>query len=280
MYNITICSVSFGCKAYLDINWNLTNKLNPSSKFQWIVADNAIGSLQACMPTNDERFKVIEGIPKNEKKANEHHAEAIMLLLKKIDTRYLLILDPDYFIIRNWISEVVSYMHEKKLSILGSQWHPSAYKKIRYFPSIHCLFLDLKKIDIDTFDVRPADDLQEFSNRTISATLQKLFKSKRFDYEVMERFKISTSRDTGCFLPEIISKNNRLKTECFTAVFENKNSCLSKVVDLLVPDRYSFHLNWLIIRQKMDFKNWEWVLIQIQEVGRNFYGMENHLVFM
>ena len=241
MFNITICSVSFGCKAYLDINWNLTDKLNRSSKFQWIVADNAIGSLQECMPANDERFKIVEGIPKNEKKANEHHAEAIMLLLKKVDTRYLLVLDPDFFIIReNWISNVISYMHEKNLGILGSQWHPSAYKKIRYFPSVHCLFVDLKKIDIDTFNVRPAHDSQDYSNRTISAILQKISISKRFDYEIMERFKIGTSRDTGCFLPEIISDNNRLKSECFTAVFENKNSWLSRVIDSLVPDRYSF----------------------------------------
>ena len=82
MLEITICSVSYGCYDYLDLNWELTKSLNPEANIHWLIADNAIGSRENRMPVSDQRFNVYEGAPKGDLTANRHHAQALMMLME------------------------------------------------------------------------------------------------------------------------------------------------------------------------------------------------------
>ena len=99
------------------------------------------------------------------------HSAALNQFLRDhtVHTPYLLILDPDFFIVRsNWIADVISHMSSRGLAFFGATWHPKWYSKYRYFPCVHCMFIDARKIDCRELDFTP--DLVE---RGAKADMQK-----------------------------------------------------------------------------------------------------------
>lgn len=86
------------------------------------------------------------------------HAAALNQFLRDhaVRTPYLLILDPDFFIVRsNWIADVISHMSSRGLAFFGAPWHPKWYSKYRYFPCVHCMFIDARQIDCPELDFTP-----------------------------------------------------------------------------------------------------------------------------
>ena len=52
----------------------------------------------------------------------------------KILTNYLLVLDPDFFILQNdWIKNITEFMETDDIDFFGSPWHPKWYTKYRDF---------------------------------------------------------------------------------------------------------------------------------------------------
>lgn len=162
--NLTICSVDYNNQAELNINYSLTKRLNPKSEFEWIRIQNAplnnVDKAQA-----RKNFTLINGVDPSEIQENEilksrgsyHHALGLNLL-KNLDiaSDYLLIVDPDFFIIYpEWIKEVINYMRSNKLDVFGAPYDYRYFEKYRYFPSVWCCFIDLNKVDIQKVDWRP-----------------------------------------------------------------------------------------------------------------------------
>jgi putative sugar O-methyltransferase len=86
------------------------------------------------------------------------HAAALNRFIREQDfkTRYLLILDPDFFILReNWITEVCKHIETKKLWFFGATWHPKWFSKYRYFPSVHCMLIDTHNVKCQELDFTP-----------------------------------------------------------------------------------------------------------------------------
>ena len=85
-----------------------------------------------------------------------HHAAGLNKALERVATRYVLFLDPDFFIIRpNWIEDVLEHMDTRGLSFWGAPYHPARSIKYRYFPGPACMLVDLKRAARSELDFRP-----------------------------------------------------------------------------------------------------------------------------
>lgn len=154
---LTICTVSFYHQGHLKLNLNLTETLNSRNQCRWIVVENTPNGGRMILDQEVENGLILKGSPReNFQTPNEHHAAGLNKALECVDTRFVLISDPDFYIIcPNWIENVLSYMKTNDLSFFGVPWHPKWYMKYRYFPCIHCLFVDLEKVPMSTLDFMP-----------------------------------------------------------------------------------------------------------------------------
>ena len=74
----------------------------------------------------------------------------------KILTNYLLVLDPDFFILKNdWIKNITEFMETDDIDFFGSPWHPKWYTKYRDFPCVHCLFMNMNRVKQESLDFIP-----------------------------------------------------------------------------------------------------------------------------
>ena len=163
MKDITIVSVlGPEDKFYIQRNLKLIEKLNKRSPRIIHLIDNFFSYEKKLELINKDIF-IHEGVEQNETihknfRGSYQHAESLNSFFRqnKIKTKYLLIIDPDFYIIYNdWISKVTKYMDKKRIDFFGSPWHPKWYKKYRNFPCVHCLFINLENINQDSLDFTP-----------------------------------------------------------------------------------------------------------------------------
>lgn len=164
--DLTICTNVIPLdKRHIELNLELTDKLNSKNDWQWIVTvdnnETEGRDVKEITELGDERCSLVdvydETIAQASKwGANYHHGAALNKILDRIKTRYVLFIDPDFYIVRNeWISEILEHMKKEDLAFFGVPWHPKWYMKFRNFPCIHCLFIDLEKIPLDTLNLLP-----------------------------------------------------------------------------------------------------------------------------
>lgn len=238
---LTICTVSFDSAKWLKMNIALTRRLNPGVGFRWLVAENSAADSPSRLDDSESGFEVFEGAERKEMPygtASYHHAAGLDIIIKRVATRYLLVLDPDFFIIReNWIRDVIEHMEGGNIAILGTPWHPGRVSKIRYFPCAHCTFIDLGKIAKETLDFSP--DYEEGSDwvgkkKAHRSIAGRLFAKMTF----AKRRRIATSRDTGWRIYDRYHDDEKLKIECFQPVFQAKKR--NRRIEELLPDSLSF----------------------------------------
>lgn len=169
---LRICSVHYSQKsrAVLELNREIAQRLNPGVSFVWHAMDNSPKSDPALI--DPLGFLRMPGVSYEElgllsaphTKGSFQHASAVNKFLRAQNARFILILDYDFFIIRpNWIRDVLAHMKKNSLSFFGSVWHPRYYAKYRYFPSVHCMFIDCSRVDCASLDFRP--DLESRSRK-------------------------------------------------------------------------------------------------------------------
>ncbi|KKW35732.1 hypothetical protein A2852_01345 [Candidatus Adlerbacteria bacterium RIFCSPHIGHO2_01_FULL_54_23] len=249
---LTVLSVyhSAESKKFLELNYRLTKALNPGVNLSWLIADNTPDdfagekldnaryrvvrhkSMAAFMPELDPAF--------HPARASYHHASALNILTPLIQTRWALILDADYYIVRkNWATDILAYMDGHNLGIFGSPWHPRWWKKIRYFPAIHSLFLDLDRVPASSLDFLPGHPSSERRRYFLKIL------PKRLRNNVAARLAIGSSRDTAYKLYERYSKNKKFY-ECTYPVFKpfEEFSTVSSLAryffESFFPERFSY----------------------------------------
>ncbi len=237
---------------YTELNGEFAEKINRAKNWVWAVADNSPSELAGQLDRH--KFSVIPGfkfeemeksIPKifigKRKVASYHHARAINACLPYVKTRFLLVLDNDFYIVRpDWASEVLQYMEEKNLAIFGVPWPPYQYLKYRYFPAPHALFIDLEKIPLKNVDFTPQFLVPRFDWITplktyLPASIIRFFKDLR------ARRSIGFSRDTAYSLYQKYYRSD-MQYECVTPVFKPPASrgVLSKALKIILPDQWQF----------------------------------------
>lgn len=145
---LTICSVAFRARRCLDLNHQLMRRLNPGAAMpEWLLFDNNSEPTER-IDRGDSRFTV-SGAPGANFVLGYDHAIGISGLLQRVRTRFLLILDPDCFIVRpGWIRDVTQHMDGHQLGFFGTPINPRRHNSYRYFPYMVCMFVDLARVPL------------------------------------------------------------------------------------------------------------------------------------
>ena len=153
---ITICTVCADDFEIINKNISYTEN-NNNINIDWLITINQYSSYKENNLKLKSNLKYLKGFLSGEiESPSLDHGIGLNKTIDLIKTRYVIFLDPDFFILKkNLINEVLKYMKTKDLSFFGVPWHPKWYSKYRYFPCCHCLFVDLKKIKQKNLDFRP-----------------------------------------------------------------------------------------------------------------------------
>ncbi len=259
--NLTICSVSYRSGPLLALNRDVTRRLNPGDSFaSWIVVENTLAEDGDRVAAGDSRFEVRAGVrppPPQDGQGSYHHAAALERAIKGIRTRYLLILDPDFFLIqRHWIARILSHMAKRDLALFGAPWHPRWYRKWRYFPCVHCLFLDTERIPLAELDFtpdiahQPGAYLSPFHAELEWLSLaggslrawRRLIRHPRiaWDEDRRRRLIIGSARDTGIALYDRYRSDPAAKRECLVPVYRPRTDKLVPPPDVRIDTRSPF----------------------------------------
>ncbi len=254
---LTIISVKYGSSQWLAKNLEFTQAQNPDSKLQWLIVNNDNDPNFVCSQT------VLPAVPRGDQKdkGSYHHAAAIMSTLPLVKTRFLLVLDHDFFILRrNWIDEITQHMMARELSFFGSVWHPKWTYQYRYFPSVHCFFVDLERVNIHELNFMP-DIGGDWLDNIISHPRLPLPEFLR------TRLQIGNFRDTGWRIYQ------RFKRHTFETVIPHFNAQPKP----FIPERFSLiptkvnsftRTSFLSTTSRYAYKNgWEEFFWQAQPFG-------------
>ncbi len=263
---LQICSVYYSqkSKAVLELNGEIARELNPGASFVWHAMDNS--------PTGDSEplhafppgFSRMRGVSYEElgplsaphTKGSFQHASAVHKFLRAQNARFVLILDYDFFIIRpNWIRDVLAHMKKNNLSFFGSVWHPRYYAKYRYFPSVHCMFIDCGRVNCPSLDFRPDPESRSRKKSPpgrfwrmfchLPWAMQRIFLAATFQ----DRQFIGSSRDTGYRLFREYGLRPDARHEEIQPVFKPREHFgrfasffyyPNKFAEWFLPDRMSF----------------------------------------
>lgn len=163
----------------------------------------------------------------------------------KIKSRYVLIIDPDFYVIKeNWIEDVIDTMQRENLAFFGAPWHPRWYSKYRYFPCVHFMCIDAARIDVSSLDFAPALKVRDVTETRAGMVVNIL---RPFYIFTLQRLKIGHSKDTGY---NIFSRYYTLKKvgllNPVMAIDKNFVALrmlrlrIVQIVEKIIPDRYSY----------------------------------------
>jgi len=152
---LTIITVSYNSGFCLGQSWQLTRSLNEARDFHWLVVENTPSDSTKGLQLEDARFEVLPGILPPDW-ASYNHAAGLNRALAHVTTRFVLFLDPDFFLVRpHWIRDVLNHMQAQQQSFFGAPWYPTYAKYYRYFPGPACIFVDLERVRKSELDWTP-----------------------------------------------------------------------------------------------------------------------------
>ncbi|HEY5412043.1 MAG TPA: glycosyltransferase family A protein [Caulobacteraceae bacterium] len=201
---------------YIRRQLQMIDALNPGADFRFLVVDNAAqGAPQ--LEIADPRCEVLAGIDPEPLplpgRGSYHHAAALNMAVRRVTTRYALVIDPDLFVVyRHWIAECLAHVKRRGLGFFGAPWHPRWYRKWRDFPCVHFLLIDLHQAPAAELDFTPAivED-REKDERPLAQWL------KAHASLAHARMLIETRRDTGWKLRQ---RFGRIRSELILPVVD------------------------------------------------------------
>jgi hypothetical protein len=155
---ITILSVLYRNRPFFDLNYKLTRALNTGTEYRWLVADNESGGEDV---GGEAGITLIGGVERTATRdsGSLHHARALQECLARVDTRFALAMDPDFFVLqRNWLERIVAHVTKNDIAFFGAGWHPRWTYQYRYFPCVHFMLIDLDKAPAGEIDFLPSID--------------------------------------------------------------------------------------------------------------------------
>lgn len=240
---LTICTVSFGHGHLLSLNAQLAARLNPDFEHRaiWRIAENAPANAKDRITAGHGPFVIELGSKETSLGASYQHAHALNQLVQKTETRYLLVLDPDFYILYpDWVKAIPEYMAKHGLGFFGTPWHPRYNRNYRYFPAVHCMFIDLEKVDKLELDFLPELDRIEVAGNPANSLLDRIgyfANRKRIPW------------DTGVRIFERFGSQTLLSTECTKPVFRidpanfpDFDVCdwKHRLIEAMLPERYCY----------------------------------------
>lgn len=210
---LTIISVKFGPSQLLTRNARLCRALNPDAVYQWLVVNNDHDELFGSSAAAE--FRVLPGVPRPSDandRGSAHHASAIMAALPHVSSRFVLLLDHDFFVLKpNWMRSIIEHTSAAGLGFFGSVWHPRWSYQPRDFPSVHFMLIDLAQVELSALDFRPdrrgnrVDALISHPKLPIGQALRTLLQVGAFrdtGWRVRQRF-VNSGLRAECLVPHV-----------------------------------------------------------------------------
>jgi len=234
--SLTICTVSYGHTEHLSTNIDLLKRLNGGQVryTTWKVADNAYNDDELRFINSSSNVQVINGSSDKTHGGSYHHADALGMLLKDVNSRFLLVLDPDFYLLKsNWIKEILTHMNDNNIAVFGAPWHPRYNQNYRYFPAVHCMFVDLARVTRERLDFRPCLDRM---NASVPA------RRKWYDFLPILAKRRRVSWDTGTRIYEDLIKDASIKSEYVIQTFRHNTDypLKTRLMQALLPDEYCY----------------------------------------
>lgn len=163
--DITIVIVAGpGDEPFVQRNIQLIRAKNSERSPHIVVIDNGKTSPTGAGITASLAATVLDGALQNPHipehyRGSYQHAAALnhFCHTQSVESRFLLVLDPDFYVIRDhWIRDVLRHMKSNHLTFFGAPWHPKWYSKYRYFPCVHHLWIDTHAVSLRAIDFTPA----------------------------------------------------------------------------------------------------------------------------
>ncbi len=141
----TIGMVNYSSSVYINWQLKILYEANDPSSFNLIIVDNSNPhqkeELDRLIEPYYKKYKNIEIIYHNpsETTASGQHGEGLSLVLKKCNTKYLLVQDPDFFWVKkDYLNIFKNYLEQNEDNVaigapypnkvgIGDPWFPSAY---------------------------------------------------------------------------------------------------------------------------------------------------------
>ena len=175
-------------KEYVEKNIKLIDMLNPNSSYCINIIDNQ--SSTGIKQNNWDRHslkdcKVIDGVSQDLNlpfncRGSYQHGQALTNVTNQeaFKSDILIIMDPDFYIIKKgWIEDIVNKISKGKLFI-GAPWHPKWWPKYRRFPCVHFMAIDSEYIDNDLLNFMP-DVAVRAKKKLVKASKSNLKKDKK-----------------------------------------------------------------------------------------------------
>ena len=261
--DLTIISVYHSDKSreFLELNEQLARTFNSGRSWEWVAVNNTPLNYTGAHASK-ERFTLCKGIPQEELKdilepwqwemrGSYHHMMALYKAFPLVKTRYALILDGDFYLIYpHWVREVLAYIKAHNLALLGPPWHPRWWKKARYFPIHHALFIDTEKLPLASLDLMPTykgpDDFPNLENRERGIAWSKNIPFiQTLMRKLAQRAYIGASRDAWYAMHRKYYRSS-LRYELLTPVhnpFVGMPSfikIIKQIFRIFIPDRLSY----------------------------------------
>ena len=305
---IDIITVTSYDRKYFELNYKLTKDLNKNFKHNWIVVENISREKHGNYFPNNRNSKLkennieyIKGIIQdndNSKilkknnltysinpKRSTFHAEGLSIGIKESKAKYLLIIDPDFFVIKeNWLKEQIDFMEQNNIDIISAPYHPvKDWIKPKNIPTVYFLLINSYKISKDQINFFPPLE-KEISNK------KKIFQNKiSFDFFIKffiyfigsifgdkNRYLIGSLGDTGYNLGNLKKDSN---CEFLSpAINKIKDLGYNKLLlDFFVNDKYKI----IHKRNNFSFKTFKnFKLYDFRKIGcQEYFWKKNPFAF-
>jgi hypothetical protein len=230
---LTIGCVSYKSASYVALNQRLTQFLNPDAPVHWIVVTNDTKKPARVAPQLAPETLLLGRTAADRSldfPKGRHHAAGLHQIIERVATRFLLVLDPDFFIVRrNWVADCLAHMDAHGLSFFGAAHHPRRASKFRYFPSVMCTFIDLSRVNRRDLDFNPG------TYHTITAAGRRERRARRQGSHRLPTALTRIARQVGHFVgrPGYVGKvqdtGYRIH-ERFSADPSHKSDCVTPVL--------------------------------------------------
>jgi len=257
----------------------LSNVLNPDSKSRWILIENDPSSLEF-MEASPPDLIVLKGFPMDYSKkrpGSYHHALALIKAIRNVKSRFALLLDPDFYIVRkNWIADILDHIKKNKLAFFGTPWNPKWCSKYRYFPNVNCMFIDLEQVDKNTLAFRPGQDGDIINENPLLLTKLVRYCGIRLIKEQYRRRLFLSSQDTGYHVYAQYAHKKEFKHEIALPVFKELNGYPKGLLKLIykgLPEYFNYNPKRLDSYSQIGFR--ELGFIDVEKYGWEEYLWKN-----